>query len=97
MPAGSHPDFAAVELLAHVLGDTPSGRLHRRLVERRLASSASPWAFQFRDPSLLYLSAEVRREQDLEAARAAMLAEADALAGGEPPARRRWSGRGRRA
>ena len=85
VPAGSHPDFAAVELLAHVLGDTPSGRLHRRLVERRLASSAAAWAFQFRDPSLLYLSAEVRREQDLEAARAAMLAEADALAGGEPP------------
>ncbi|QQR76015.1 MAG: insulinase family protein [Holophagales bacterium] len=86
VPAGAHPDFAAVDLLAHVLGDTPAGRLHRRLVERRLASSAGAWAFQFRDPSLLYLVAEVRRGQSLAEARDAMLAELDGLAGDEPPA-----------
>jgi len=38
VPPGAHPDFAAVELLALILGDTPSGRLHKRLVEKQLAA-----------------------------------------------------------
>src|SRR5205085_9047633 len=28
VPAGSHPDYPAVDVLAQILGDTPSGRLH---------------------------------------------------------------------
>ena len=32
-PPGGDPDFAAVSLLSLVLGDTPGGRLHKRLVE----------------------------------------------------------------
>jgi zinc protease len=39
VPPGSSADFAAVEMLALVLGDTPSGRLHKRLTEAALASS----------------------------------------------------------
>ena len=36
VPAGSHPDFAAVEMLAQVLGDVPSGRLHKQLTDMGL-------------------------------------------------------------
>src|SRR5262249_13828004 len=32
VPAGSHPDYAAVEVLVQILGDTPSGRLYKALV-----------------------------------------------------------------
>src|SRR5205809_802303 len=39
VPAGAHPDYAAVDVLTNVLGDTPSGRLHRALVQKGLASS----------------------------------------------------------
>ncbi len=45
IPASAHPDTAALQVLGQVLGDTPSGRLHKALVEPGLASSvsASPW------------------------------------------------------
>ena len=37
--AGRHriPDFAALDVLASVLGDTPSGRLYKALVETKKA------------------------------------------------------------
>src|SRR5207253_10895727 len=40
IPAGSHPDAAVVEVLAGVLGEAPSGRLYKGLVENKKAVSA---------------------------------------------------------
>ena len=40
-PPGTHPDYAAFDILAMILGDTPTGRLHKALVETRLATSVS--------------------------------------------------------
>ncbi|MBL8385425.1 MAG: insulinase family protein [Burkholderiales bacterium] len=40
-PPGSHRDYAAFDILTLVLGDTPTGRLHKALVETRLATSIS--------------------------------------------------------
>lgn len=40
-PPGTHADYAAFDILAMVLGDTPTGRLHKALVERGLATSVS--------------------------------------------------------
>ena len=40
-PAGTHADFAAVDVLALVLGDTPTGRLHKALVESKIATGVS--------------------------------------------------------
>ena len=37
VPAGSHPDAAALEVLSGVLGDTPSGRLYKALVDNKKA------------------------------------------------------------
>ena len=37
-PPGSHPDYASADILAFVLGDTPTGRLHKALVETKLAT-----------------------------------------------------------
>src|SRR5215813_4274851 len=39
VPAGSHPDFAAVDILNQVLADAPSGRLYKALVETKKAAS----------------------------------------------------------
>ncbi|MFO0890524.1 MAG: hypothetical protein U0790_15450 [Isosphaeraceae bacterium] len=39
VPAGSHPEFAAVRILSFILGDEPSGRLYEGLVETKKASS----------------------------------------------------------
>ena len=41
IPAGSHEDFAAVEVLEDVLTSEPSGRLYKALVPTKKASSVS--------------------------------------------------------
>ncbi|MGI9069136.1 MAG: M16 family metallopeptidase [Pyrinomonadaceae bacterium] len=69
VPAGSHPDYAGVDLIVQILGDTPSGRLHKTLVESKKASSIFGFDFQWRDPSLTIFGAEVRQGGSLEAAR----------------------------
>ena len=44
IPAGSHPDYAPVEVLTQIMGSEPSGRLYKALVESKKASYAG--AFQ---------------------------------------------------
>ncbi|MDP1901393.1 MAG: pitrilysin family protein [Rubrivivax sp.] len=79
VPAGSAPDFAAVEMIASALGDTPGGRLHKRLVEGQLASQAFAFAWDLAEPGVLMLGAALAPGQDVEQARTAMAATADAL------------------
>jgi len=74
VPAGSHADFAAVQLLGLVLADTPSGRLHKRLVDKQLASSVFGGAFAFHDPGMGYFGAQLAPGQDVDKARAELLA-----------------------
>jgi zinc protease len=69
VPAASHADFAAVNILAQVLGDTPSGRLHKALVETKKASSIFGFNFELREPGIAVFGAEVRQGDSLEAAR----------------------------
>lgn len=73
IPAGSHPDFAAVEVLSYVLGDTPSGRLYEKLVKTGKASGTWSWAAQLHDPGFIIFGADVRRDDDVHAAKAALL------------------------
>jgi zinc protease len=80
VPAGSHPDFAAIELLTSVLGDTPGGRLHKRLVEKRLAAQTASFAFSLAEPGPLFLNAVLAPGQDMDRARAEMAAVVDGLA-----------------
>lgn len=84
IPAGPHPDYPALDLLAHVLGNEPSGRLHRALVEAGLAVDVSASAEERHDPGLLRLSAELSRDQSLSEAREAMLATVDSLTTNPP-------------
>src|SRR5713101_985523 len=69
VPAASHADFAAVNILAQVLGDTPSGRLHKALVETKKASSIFGFNFELREPGIAVFGAEVRQGDSLDAAR----------------------------
>ncbi len=69
IPAGSHPDFASVSVLTTILGDTPSGRLHRALVEPGKAASILGFPIQLKDPGMVFFGAEVRKDQSLDAAR----------------------------
>jgi zinc protease len=68
VPAGGHEDFAAVSVLGFVLGDTPSGRLYRALVESGLATQASAGALQLNEPGAFLTYADLSSDGDPEAA-----------------------------
>nr|WP_315193311.1 pitrilysin family protein [uncultured Aquabacterium sp.] len=93
---GAHADFAAVSLLSQILGDTPSGRLHRKLTERELAASVFGFTQGLADPGFIVLGAQLSPQQDSAAARQALLGAIESF-GAEPVtkeelerARTRW-------
>nr|CAA9287654.1 Zinc protease [uncultured Armatimonadetes bacterium] len=86
VPPGAHPDFAAIDLMTQILADTPSGRLHKALVEPKKASSVFGFNFQLREPGVVMFGAEVRQESSLEDARAALVQATESFAGTAPTA-----------
>jgi zinc protease len=79
VPAGSHPDYAAVDVLTNVLGDTPSGRLHRALVQTGLASSVWGNERGLHDPGYVYFGAALDRSASLDKARDALIQAVESL------------------
>jgi zinc protease len=85
-PAGSHPDAAALEVLAAILGETPSGRLYKALVETKKAVAAYSDSADFHDPGLLQLSARVSKDGSLDDVEKTMLGVIDGVVK-EPPSK----------
>lgn len=85
VPPGAHEEFAAVDVLTHVLGDEPSGRLYKALVEPKKAASVGAFNFQLREPGVLLALAEVREDGSLDVARSALIEAMQAAAGNRPP------------
>jgi zinc protease len=79
LPPGTHPDYAAVDLLIQILGHTPSGRLHKALIESGKAATAFGQERQLREAGYAYFGAGVRMDQPLDAAREALLATVEGL------------------
>jgi len=73
MPPGTHPDYAAVDVLVALLNHVPSGRLHKALVESSLASSSFGTERQLHEAGFAYFGANLRRDASIEAARDALL------------------------
>ena len=69
VPPLAHADYALSVLLTDVLANTPSGRLHKALVETKKSTSVASYNFENRDPSVLLVWAELRKEQSLDEAR----------------------------
>jgi zinc protease len=69
VPPMAHADYPLTVLLSDVLTNTPSGRLHRALVETKKATSIAGYNFENRDPTVTLMWAELRKEQSLEEAR----------------------------
>ena len=80
IPAGSHPDFAAVGVLADVLGNEPSGRLYKALVEPKVAASIGVFPFQLREPGMLLAYAQLKNGSSVDSARAVLERTLDAAA-----------------
>src|SRR4029453_12581506 len=64
--AGSHPDDAALSVLATLLVVEPSGRLYKALVESKKAASVSGSTSGYAEAGFINFSAEVRQEKSLD-------------------------------
>jgi zinc protease len=79
VPPGSHPDYAAVNLMVQVLGNTPAGRLYKNLVETKKATSTLGFGFSLKEPGYVLFGAEVKKDDSLDAARDALLQTIDGM------------------
>lgn len=65
IPAGSHEDFAALDILSNILSETPRGRLHQDLVEKKLATQSYGYNFQWAEPGVAIFGLVVDKADDL--------------------------------
>ena len=79
VPAASHPDFYALDVLGTVLGEGRTGRLYQALVETELASSVDAGAPSLRDPFLFYVTATARPGVSAPKLETAMLEEIERI------------------
>jgi zinc protease len=73
VPAGAHPEFAAVQILNRILTSAPSGRLYKALVETGKASSVNGSDYSLHDPGSLVFMAQVPKGKSIEEVRDTML------------------------
>lgn len=79
-PSASHFDATALDLLTDAMNQRPSGRLYKRLVETKLATSAGAGFMELHDPGLVSFSAELLKDGNLQAAKTALLNIAEGIA-----------------
>jgi len=70
---GAAPDFAAIELLPLILADTPSGRLHKAMVEGQQAAGVFGFSEGLADPGFILFGAQLSPQQDLPQASQTLL------------------------
>ena len=73
VPAGGDPEYAAIDLLASILTDQPSGRLYKSLIETKKATQVFGGSFALHDPGVISFMAQVPKDKSIEEARQAML------------------------
>ncbi len=80
VPPGSHPDYAAVEMLGLIMGEAPAGRLHKRLTEKGLAATTFAFSAGLADPGFALFGAQLGPSQEVDAARRELLATLESVA-----------------
>jgi zinc protease len=65
--------------LSDVLAGTPNGRLHKNLVEKKLAVNINPWNFDLAERGYVIFMAELNKTQNLAEARKVLLQELEGL------------------
>jgi zinc protease len=78
VPAAAHADWAPLSLMAGIIAQSPNGRLHKALVESRLATTASAGVDNSHDPGLFSASASCPPET-LETSREALVKALESL------------------
>ncbi|WKB52730.1 M16 family metallopeptidase [Eleftheria terrae] len=73
VPPGGHPDFAAMNVLDVIMADSPSGRLHKQLVDTQLAAAVFAFSQELSDPGFSVYGVQLAPGQDIEKAQQQML------------------------
>ena len=68
VPSMASPDMAAFTILSTAIGDTPNGRLYKRLVETGKATQVFSWTSNHADPGTFNVGAILKKDDDLDAA-----------------------------
>ena len=77
VPAGSHEDYAAMEVLQDILTNQPSGRLYKALVDGKKAASVWSYSPFTKEPSFLYFNVDVPSDKSLQEAETTLLSALD--------------------
>src|SRR5215471_682181 len=80
VPPGTHPEYAAIDVLVALLNNVPGGRLHKALVETGIASSTFGTERQQREAGFAYFGANLRQDASLDSARDALLGVVESFA-----------------
>jgi zinc protease len=83
IPAASHEDYAAVEVLANVLDPEPSGRLYKALVTTKKATSVSAYTYGLHDAGVLIIKVDTESGEGLDGVRDTMTEVLEGLASGQ--------------
>ena len=75
-----HPDYVAFRALRFILTDEPSGRLHKALVEKRLASDQWASLYAWKDPGFIGFAAKATNAKTVEKLKATLLATVEGVA-----------------
>ena len=73
IPSALHADVDALGVTTEILSNTPSGRLHKELVEKGLAAQTFGWVWQNRDPGVVMFGAVVKKGDPIERVRDRMI------------------------
>lgn len=83
-PSGFHPDYFALMLATDILGDNPSGRLYKALIDTKKASQVYSYGFQLKEPGIVYFNAELLKTASLDSAKNILLDVIENLAKNPP-------------
>ncbi len=78
-PAGSHEDYAAMQIAEQILTDNPSGRLYKALIDGKKASSMYSYIPFTKEPGFMYINVNVPSDKSLSEAESTMLTLLDDL------------------
>lgn len=85
VPGALHPDSMALTYASLILGQTPSGRLHKKLVETdKVALAAYAQTLGYVDPQLIIMTTVQKAGEDVDKLRAALVAEVEGFAKAPP-------------
>ena len=79
VPAGTHEDYAGIDLISHILSNEPSGRIYKNLVDTKRATNVFGFNFQLEEPGVALFFTEALKEADIYSIKNTMLATIDSL------------------